>query len=1180
MLSKADLAKVNDCIGPHDIGFGMDLHEYPRPTNDTGIGIHWTTGYATAIGMRQIKEFWIPEMKALGVKWVKIYNHDGALDFAELLLTEGFMPIVRIYRPTPNPSRLDVKDVVQIDSFLRTGVRYFEFNSEPDRDAEWKGGRMPANGLNLVVDNTIANLEIILERGGMPAVPAVSNGSRWDIVGKIVAFGRKDLFAGPVWQAIHNYPRNRPLDYPYDIGNQEGAAYTYRFYQAVQEERWTENAWRGRSLDEINRLRSDRSNPGATIMDDASCWLAYEYFDTLNRKHLGHSIPLLSTECGYLVGEDVDPRYPATTPDLHMAQTLETARVMMGTSQRFAPAPDYYFCTAFWLLGNAQLGSTSSWWETHAWYSDRWRDGALPVVFALKAEPKVARHWHGEIATDLVTVHGAVAHAGSHQQLELYKGNVAQSADSNTIAIAKAELDEQSRYQFPHLAPGIYTLRIPGTNVEQIVSLTAGQEELVLDFDLAPTRAPVNKSRLEGTVRGGAGAMLLLVRSEDGEEWAAMVKEDGTFRFVDLPAGEYSLRVNPLGSRFDRIVLDGLNQRDVELAVAGWGYTIRPLSAAQQKQAKLNSMYVSVEGQRGLPVRVHAGEWSSEPVYTGTAPEIGENACELTGLEAGHYIVAIDGVPDMDGRYTQLEARVQIDRKQTLHAAFVYTDLMATPTYASSKIDGRVVGLRGKAETAILLDSMGHRTETAVKGDGTFRFGNLSAGLYSVALLKYEESTMRSDLALDGNNVVTVELRLPTERSDEYSHEPTTTAVAQSVIHGVVPNAQGKLARLVDSVGNEYRQYVDGDQRFYFDQLPAESYTLFVESGYKESQLLVDGQNGLEVHFAELLPAWEAEVSHAGSMPGYSLVRVEVEDMADLPVHIWKDDWEGMVRKTGTKADYGPYALEFSPLDPGHYFVEPDQLGIGVEVDLTGLEALWVHFRRQHSPLGTNRVLPMAHNRPQAAPPSLESINRSTATSNEDATAYIEDGRAEGSDVYVPDIYDLGSTAPSTPFPSSNDAPAIEAIDNRTDRTASEAASGHEIEIGNRQTDENEAVEQTIEPDDTRNSPLDAQADRDASDVDYALSAVSQKTSSAHYLFLYNLPKSLDDLTVLLRYVAQEQPQIGRDRWSAFDAERVTLIGGDPDALDVQEFAQALRSADVEVNVIAADFAAHLPLSD
>ena len=100
----------------------MELHEYPRPANDTGIGVHWSAGYASAVGISKIREFWIPEMKAMGVKWVKIFNHDGALDFAELLLAEGLMPIVRIYRPSPNPGRLGVKEIVQIDSFLRIGV--------------------------------------------------------------------------------------------------------------------------------------------------------------------------------------------------------------------------------------------------------------------------------------------------------------------------------------------------------------------------------------------------------------------------------------------------------------------------------------------------------------------------------------------------------------------------------------------------------------------------------------------------------------------------------------------------------------------------------------------------------------------------------------------------------------------------------------------------------------------------------------------------------------------------------------------------------------------------------------------------------------------------------------------------------------------------------------------------
>ena len=338
----------------------MELNEYPRPANDTGIGVHWVVGYATAIGISRIREYWIPELKSMGVKWVKVFNHDSALDFCELLLAEGIMPVVRIYRPSPNPGRLGVKELVLIDALIRAGVRYFEFNNEPDVDAEWKGGRVPVNGIELTVESTIANVEIILERGGMPAIPSLANGSRWDLVGRIVAAGRRDLFDGPVWQAVHNFSRNRPLDYPYDIGNQEGAAFTDRFYRVLAAESWGEDAWRGRSLAEVNRLRYDRRSPGASVMDDHACFLAYEYYDALNRKHLGRSLPILSTECGYLVGEDTDPRYPATTPDLHMAQTLEACRVMMGTSQRFKPASDYYFCTAFWLLGKS-----AAWQQQH-----------------------------------------------------------------------------------------------------------------------------------------------------------------------------------------------------------------------------------------------------------------------------------------------------------------------------------------------------------------------------------------------------------------------------------------------------------------------------------------------------------------------------------------------------------------------------------------------------------------------------------------------------------------------------------------------------------------------------------------------------------------------------------------------------------------------------------------------
>jgi hypothetical protein len=56
---------------------------------------------------------------------------------------------------------------------------------------------------------------------------------------------------------------------------------------------WSSDGWRGRTLEEVNRLRYDRRSPGRVVADDPACRLAYEHFDALNRKHLWHSLPAL-----------------------------------------------------------------------------------------------------------------------------------------------------------------------------------------------------------------------------------------------------------------------------------------------------------------------------------------------------------------------------------------------------------------------------------------------------------------------------------------------------------------------------------------------------------------------------------------------------------------------------------------------------------------------------------------------------------------------------------------------------------------------------------------------------------------------------------------------------------------------------------------------------------------------
>ncbi len=709
--------------------------------------MHWTVGYATAVGLARIREFWLPELRNMGVKWVKIFNHDGALDFCELLLAEGFMPIVRLYRPNPNPGRLGVKELVHLDAMIRAGVRYIEFNNEPDVDAEWKGGRVPVNGLDLTVENTIANLELVLERGGMPAIPALSNGSRWDLVGRIVAAGRRDLLDGPVWQAVHNYAGNRPLDYPYDIGNQEGGAYTERFYRAIGAEAWGEDAWRGRSLLDINRLRYDRRNPGATIADEHACFLAYEHFDALNRRHLGRSLPILSTESGYLVGEDTDPRYPATTPDLHMALTLESCRAMMGTSQRYKHAPDYYFCTAFWLLGNEALGSTSPWWETHAWFSQRWPGGMLPVVRALQAEPKVARIQVAPLKPKVV-LRGVVANSHPGRTLQLERSG---------MLIARTSLDAGGRFELYDLDPGEYVMRLEGTSIAQTIVLEADQTEVSVSLDAAPPAETVSRSTISGVVRGGAGAVVIIVRASDGAEWVTLAHDDGSFRFVDLPPGQYSARVDPDGIAVEQIRLDGRNQvDDVKLAVAGWGYTI----TLDEDMQKIGAIVVATPGHSHLRVQVHGAEWSSAVVETGSAPDQGKDACYLAPLELGHYIVTVDGAPDEQGQPTQLEARVRVDKRSIPHVEFVY-GAPAAAVARTAAIRGRVLGAadRGAPLLVALVNEQGQRQECPLDDDGGFAFDGLAAGRYTVSVVGAE--SVQADIALDGHSQVVVDLQLP-----------------------------------------------------------------------------------------------------------------------------------------------------------------------------------------------------------------------------------------------------------------------------------------------------------------------------------------------------------------------------------------------------------------------------------
>ena len=291
----------------------MRVEDFPRPANDNRRGIHWSASVFHPIGAAL--DFWIGELQAMNIKWLKLMDDGGgsSLELCKRLLASGMMPIVRLYRLEPNPGHIGAREEETVRRLVAEGVRYFETNNEPNLPAEWKGGRLPANWLDIVVDDFICDADKIIGLGGLPGFPALGVGAKDNPFELVVQRGRADLFEHGAWVALHNYTLNHPLDYPYDPVNQEGAPLTQEEYDRLGP--W---AWEGRSREQINTWRASDKQPGATLRTTrpASC---PSRLDEMLFKTLGHRVPILSTEGGPVVGWKDDRRYPRIDPVTHAA---------------------------------------------------------------------------------------------------------------------------------------------------------------------------------------------------------------------------------------------------------------------------------------------------------------------------------------------------------------------------------------------------------------------------------------------------------------------------------------------------------------------------------------------------------------------------------------------------------------------------------------------------------------------------------------------------------------------------------------------------------------------------------------------------------------------------------------------------------------------------------------------
>ncbi len=868
----------------------MDLYDYPRPINDTGIGVHWSAG-VSHVSTSQLRSFWIPELHALGVCWVKLADHRYAVSLAEDLLAAGIMPIVQIHREDSRSLAFSADEIEAIDTLIAAGVRYFEpqyVSNSP---------RVPPlrQTIDVMADRVVADLGAILARGGLPGLPPLAPTHHFDLIRLLIERGHLDLVRAPIWQAVRNSGLNRPLNFPHDPGHRDGAPLTQEYYDALLHESWSGDAWQGHELAWINSLRRQVAQgehfDHVQIPAEDECWLAYEPIDGINQRLLGRSLPILATAGGWIVGSGEDARYPAVTPLLHLAQTLEACRVLMGSSRRYPAAPDALFCCAFWLLANDAIESDRTIPEAEAWYSAEWPQQTLPIVPALKAEPKRTRlpFW-----------------TPNHEA-----GRSAAPADVDTV--------------------------LP----------VAARPRSVMPQTMAA-------STLSGQVRGGAGAVLCLVRS-DGVLYRSLADSAGNYEFVDLAKGRYTLWVErPQGSRRENLEIDGRSQLEVRLTVDRWGYELIPLEEGGPTflRCRVESSALTMDtGTLAIRLRrIDDKSGQSSRVVPMARRSDGVASCEIAPLSSGDYRAEVLGITTMEGEPQALEALVRIGGPTLL--AFIHNRPFERGFLQFSQIYGHVAD--GWGQRLVLTDQQGRQRMVEVDEQDRYQFDNLHPGLYTVALAGQEEKTARNRIGIDGKNQVQINF---THFLDDAASVRSDEGLGAVEIYTPDFSSMGveEPFRLLDDSGAVYTQAQESEPQIVrFESIPVGIYTLS-GNGYWQPGLDVHARQVLSVTLPDLSAAWDWRVDEQTVAEGREGILIHVLGRHGLPIRIIGEAGAEHYTETGTVED-APFTAWLDQLPLTTYVVAPDGLDAEATIELVPGRFVIVTFRRDGVSAGLPQV--------------------------------------------------------------------------------------------------------------------------------------------------------------------------------------------------------------------------------
>ncbi len=720
-------------------------------------------------------------------------------------------------------------------------------------------GRQDAvNWLDVVIDNFIIDADKVIALGGLPALPAMGVGSRVNPVAEVVKRGRADLFDNGAWVAIHNYTINHPLDYPYDPVNQEGQPVSQEEYDRLGQ--W---AWEGRPREQINEWRQSDKNPGDTLEDDATCFLAFHLMDQMIQQALGHAVPIISTEGGPVVGWKEDRRYPRVDPNTHAEWVVQIAEFMQGTREIHGmPCSDSYFSMCHWLIANYRMGYLAPTWESNSWYTDWWNGdfdlaGELPVVARLKALPDVLPD-----PVNRAVVAGRVLRADTDAGLPDLTVKLLQ-ADRE---IKSAVTGPDGAFRIEGLAVGVYDIAIAPwgivrrgvSAVEEIPGGTLPSVTLRLSGG--------QNSILTGSVQSAAGAPQANVRvrlARSGVQVGEMVTgADGAFRFEALPLGSYQLDIP--GITVAGIALDGWQTKNLRLTagVAGqyrYGVVQKRL-LPEDETAGRRIFYGTVTDASGAPlngVKLRMAWSGAAPgtdfptTTTGRDPFKPAGSYEFVHSPGTFNLHVVQGDWPSDLAADLETARVP-DREGQAITYEVNFRLQAVG--APAQVDGMVAG--GATDALLTLTAADDTVRTTrLAADGGFVFPNLPAGTYRLSLAGIGE--IAAGIVLEPGALFKLLF-------------PMRSRLSGHVVDAGAPAPDGLVAVLYAPWGWTRQAPLDPSGNFAIDSLPAGSYRLEV-GGMALPDLVLNGENELKLAALDL------------SQGQRSIVRGRVADGAGRP---------------------------------------------------------------------------------------------------------------------------------------------------------------------------------------------------------------------------------------------------------------------------------------------------------